>query len=67
MELARKFKKTKNERKDAINSKGRKLQHNQMEGSSGSCLMWEDPNVALYNDTNFGGEVSIIFGLVIDF
>ena len=25
--------------------------------------MWEDPNVALHNDTNFGAEVSIFFGL----
>ena len=67
MELAKKCKKTKNERKDAINSKDRNLQHNEMEGSSGSCFMWEDPNVAFHNGTNFGAEVSILFGLVIDF
>ena len=64
MELARKCKKTKNERKDVINSKDRNLQHNEIEGSSGSCFMWEDPNVVLHIDTNFGAEVSIFFGLV---
>ena len=63
MELARKCKKTKNERKHVINSKDRNLQHNEMEGSSGSCFMWEDPNVVLHNDTHFGAEVSIFFAL----
>ena len=67
MELARKCKKTKNERKDVINSKDRNLPHNEMEDGSGSCFMWEDPKVALHTDTNFGAEVSIFFELVIDF
>ena len=67
MELPRKCKKTKNEKKNAINSKDRNLQHNEMEGSSGSGFMWEDPNIALHNITNFGAEVSIFFGLVIGF
>ena len=53
MELARKYKKTKNERKDAINSTDSNLQHNEMEGSNGRCFMWEDPNVALHSDPNF--------------
>ena len=52
MELARKSKKTKNESEDGINSKDSNLQHNEMEGSSGSCFMWEDPNVALHSDPN---------------
>ena len=56
-------KKTKNENKDAINNKDRYLQYNEMEGSSGSCFIEEDPNVALHNDTNFGAEVSIFFAL----
>ena len=34
-----------------------------MEGSSGNYFIWEDPNVALHNDTNFGAEVSIFFAL----
>ena len=66
MELARKCKKTKKESKDAINSKDRNLQHNEMEGSSGSCFLWENPNVALHSGTNFRTEVSIFFALVID-
>ena len=56
-------KKTKYKRKDVINSKDRNLQHDQIEGSSGSSFMWENPNVALHNDTNFGTEVSIFFAL----
>ena len=62
MELARKCKKTKNEKKDAINKKDRNLQYNEIEGS-GNCFIWEDPNVALHNDTIFGAEVSIFFAL----
>ena len=64
MELARTCKKMKNEKKDATNSKNRNFQHNEMEDSSGSCFMWEYPNVALHNDTNFGAEVRIFFRLV---
>ena len=63
MQLARKCKKTKNEKKDVINKKDRNLQYNEMEGSSGNYFIWEDPNVALHNDTNFGAEVSIFFAL----
>ena len=63
MELARKCKKTKNEKKDAISSKDRNLECNETEGSSGSCFIWEDPNVALHNDSNFGAEVSKFFAL----
>ena len=63
MELARKCKKTKNEKKDAINKKDRNLQYNEMEGSSGNCFIWEYPNVAFHNHTNFGAEVSIFFAL----
>ena len=63
MELARKCKKTKNEKKDAINKKDRNLQYNEMESSSGNCFTWKDPNVALHNGINFGAEVSIFFAL----
>ena len=44
MDLARKCKKTKNENKDAINKMDRNLQYNEMEGSSGNCFIWENPN-----------------------
>ena len=63
MEWARMCKWTKNEKKDAINSKGRNLQYYEMEGNSGSCFRWEGPNVALDSDTNFGAEVSTFFAL----
>ena len=63
IELARKCRKTENERKDAMNSKDRNLLHNEMKGNTGSSFMWEDPNVALHNDTNFGAEVTIFFAL----
>ena len=63
MESPRICQKTKNERKDAMNSNGRNLKPNEMERSSGCYFMWEDPNVALHNDTNFGAEGSIFFAL----
>ena len=62
-ESARKCKKTKNEKKDGINSKDRNLEYNEMDESCGSCFIWEDPNVVLHKDAKFGAEVSTFFAL----